>query len=198
MLSMLAVALTFAAAPATPTGVVKAANDEVQVMLKSDAASVEALSQKADLYIDFVELAKRAYGAEWAKLNKKQQDEFARTMRELLRASYAQKALTDGKNGAEVAYLSESTKAGESLVKTTLQVGKDKFPVDYKLYKVDAKTGWKIYDVVTDGVSLVTTYNDQFRKLLGKGGFDGLLTTLKAKRDQLVAQAQPAAADAGN
>ena len=41
------------------------------------------------------------------------------------------------------------------------------------------------YDVVTDEVSLVETYRGQFRKLLAEKGFDGLLSTLKRKRDQL-------------
>jgi phospholipid transport system substrate-binding protein len=69
-------------------------------------------------------------------------------------------------------------------VGTTLTVKKDQVSVDYKLYK-SAKGGWRIYDVVTDEVSLVETYQSQFRKLLADKGFDGLLSTLKSKRAQL-------------
>jgi phospholipid transport system substrate-binding protein len=188
MLTLL-VSLAVAAAPATPMGVVKTANDEVQTILKTEGASVDQLSQKADAYIDFAELAKRALGKEWPKLNKKQQDEFSKTMKELLRVSYAQKALTDGKNGPGVQYVGEKVAGAEASVQTTIQVKKDTFPVEYKLFKPDAKTAWKIYDVVTDGVSLVSTYSDQFRQLLAKKGFDGLLQTIKAKRDQLAANA---------
>ena len=193
----LIVSLTVAAAPtaATPMGVVRTANDEVQTILKAEGASVDQLSQKADIYIDFVELAKRALGKEWPKLNKKQQDEFSTTMKELLRVSYAQKALVDGKNGPGVAYLGEKVTGAEAAVQTTIQIKKDTFPVEYKLFKADAKTPWKIYDVVTDGVSLVSTYADQFRQLLAKKGFDGLLTTIKAKRDQLAANAANPATD---
>jgi phospholipid transport system substrate-binding protein len=188
MLTLL-VSLAVAAAPATPMGVVKTANDEVQTILKTEGASVDQLSQKADAYIDFAELAKRALGKEWPKLNKKQQDEFSKTMKELLRVSYAQKALVDGKNGPGVEYVGEKVTGAEASVQTTIQVKKDTFPVEYKLFKPDAKTSWKIYDVVTDGVSLVSTYSDQFRQLLAKKGFDGLLQTIKAKRDQLAANA---------
>ena len=59
-----------------------------------------ALAARADEFVDFAELAKRAMGAEWAKLNKKQQDDFSQTMKGLLRASYAQKAVNDGRGGA--------------------------------------------------------------------------------------------------
>ena len=196
MLTLL-VSLAVAATPPTPMGVVRAANDEVQTILKTEGASVDQLSQKADLYIDFVELAKRALGKEWPKLNKKQQDEFSKTMRELLRVSYAQKALTDGKGGPAVDYQGEKTTGAEASVLTSIVVKKDTFPVEYKLYKADAKTNWKIYDVVTDGVSLVSTYADQFRQLIAKKGFDGLLQTIKAKRDQLAANAANPATNPG-
>lgn len=197
MLSLL-VSLTVLAAPQTPTGVVRSANDEVQAILKTEGATVDQLSQKADVYIDFVELAKRALGKEWPKLNKKQQDEFSTTMRELLRVSYAQKALVDGKGGPAIAYVGEKLTGAEAIVSTTLQVKKDTFPVEYKLFKADAKAGWKIYDVVTDGVSLVSTYADQFRQLMAKKGFDGLLSTIKAKRDQLAANANAPANGGGS
>ena len=70
-------------------------------------------------------------------------------------------------------------------VTATLVVKDDKFPVTYKLFRADAKGEWKIYDVITDDVSLVSTYSDQFRKLISNKGFDGLLASLKAKKEQL-------------
>lgn len=197
MLTLL-VGLTLASAPQSPTGVVRTANDEVQAILKTEGATVDQLSQKADVYIDFVELAKRALGKEWPKLNKKQQEEFSTTMRELLRVSYAQKALVDGKSGPAIEYKGEKLSGSEAVVQTTLQVKKDTFPVEYKLYKPDAKSAWKIYDVVTDGVSLVSTYADQFRQLMAKKGFDGLLQTIKAKRDQLAQAAASPVSNGGN
>ena len=67
---------------------------------------------------------------------------------------------------------------------TSLTVKKDVIPVDYKLYKTP-KGSWRVYDVITDEVSLVETYRGQFRKLIADQGFDGLLKTLKTKREQL-------------
>jgi len=57
--------------------------------------------------------------------------------------------------------------------------------VEYKLYRAGEKDEWRIYDIITDDVSLLETYQGQFRKLLSEKGFDGLLSTLKAKRAQL-------------
>jgi phospholipid transport system substrate-binding protein len=168
-----------------PMAVVKAADADVQRLLSTNEATVEKLAKAADNYVDFGELAKRALGErEWAKLDKKRQDEFSATMKGLLRASYAQKALGDGQNGAKFDFVSESLEANEATVKSTLVSGPDRFPVTYKLYRSD-KIGWRIYDVVTDDVSLVGTYSDQFRKVIASKGFDGLLVSLKAKKEQL-------------
>ena len=188
------IAIHLAAAPALgPSAVVKDGNAEVRKILDSADASVEKLAARAEEFVDFAELAKRALGKEWNKLNKKQQDEFAQTMKGLLRASYAQRALGDGKGGANTEYGTEKIEGNEAVVSTTLVMKKDRFPVEYRLYRPDGKGAWRIYDVVTDAVSLVATYQDQFRQLIAKKGYDGLLSTLKAKRDQLEKnQASPA------
>jgi phospholipid transport system substrate-binding protein len=180
-------AFALAAAPSTPTDVVKKGNDEVQKILKSESGTVEKLAAKADEFIDFPELAKRALGDEWGKLSKKQQTEFSDTMKGLLRASYAQRAVQEGKGGSDLTYVGEKIDGNEASVSTTVAVKKDKVPVDYKLYRLDAKSPWRIYDVITDDASLVTTYNDQFRQVIAKKGYDGLLTTLKKRREQLEA-----------
>ncbi len=187
-------ALSLAAAPAGPTAVVKDGNAEVRKILDAADASVEKLASRAEAFVDFAELAKRALGKEWVKLNKKQQDEFATTMKGLLRASYAQRAIGDGKGGAATEYGAEKIEGNEAVVNTTLVMKKDRFPVEYRLYRTDGKSPWRIYDVVTDAVSLVATYQDQFRQLIAKKGYDGLLATLKAKRDQLEKNQTAAAA----
>lgn len=167
-----------------PLEVVKSADVEVQKVLKSPEPTVEKLAAKADDYVDFFELAKRALGPEWAKLTKKQREEFSATMKGLLRASYAQRAIADNRGGAaKFEYGDEKVSGDEATVSTTLNSKNDTFPVTYKLFRTGAK--WKIYDVVTDDVSLVATYNDQFRQVIGKKGVQGLLNTLKAKKEQL-------------
>ncbi len=182
-------ALALAASPG-PLSVVKTADTEVQKVLQAPDASTAKLAARADEFVDFVELAKRAMGTEWAKLNKKQQDDFSQTMKGLLRASYAQKAVNDGRgaNGAKVEYGEEKIEGNEAVVNTRLLVKQDVYPVVYKLYRPEAKSTWRIYDVVTDEVSLVSTYSDSFRKVIGQKGFEGLLQTLKDKKESLEKQ----------
>jgi phospholipid transport system substrate-binding protein len=181
------VVLTAVPAGATPMGVVKSADTEIDAILASPAPTAEKLAARADDFIDFVELARRALGREWASLSKRQQDDFSSTMKGVLRASYAQRALSDGRGGAKVEYGEEKVDGNEATVGTTLRLKEDAFPIVYRLFRPNAKVGWKIYDVVTDEVSLVSTYSDQFRQVIAKKGFEGLLKSLKAKREQLEA-----------
>ena len=181
MLASLIAVTLLAAAPA-PLEVVKSGNADVQKAATAQGATVEQLATVVEKFVDFEELAKRALGKTWDTLTPAQQKDFAETMKGLLRASYAQKAIGQGK--AQVKYGKETITGNEATVTTVLTVKKDQLPVDYKLYK-GAKGAWRIYDVITDEVSLVETYQGQFRKLLSDKGFDGLLSTLKAKRAQL-------------
>ncbi|QSQ15562.1 MlaC/ttg2D family ABC transporter substrate-binding protein [Myxococcus landrumensis] len=183
MIASLLAATLLAAAP-TPLTVVKSGNADVQRAANAPGATVESLATVVEKFVDFQELAKRALGDKtWTSLTPAQRKDFSETMTGLLRASYAQKAI--GQAQADVKYGKESVEGTEATVNTTLTLKKDQIPVDYRLYKQTAKSDWRIYDVVTDEVSLVDTYKGQFQKLLGTKGFDGLLSTLKTKRAQL-------------
>ena len=45
--------------------------------------------------------------------------------------------------------------------------------------------GWKVYDVVIDGASLVTTYRGSFNEQIQRGGIDGLVKTLQDRNRAL-------------
>ena len=47
------------------------------------------------------------------------------------------------------------------------------------------ENGWKVYDVVVGGISLVTNYRDQFAQEVRNGGIDGLIATIAAKNKSL-------------
>lgn len=177
-------AVAIAANPA-PLALVKSADAEVNAVLKAADPTVEKLAAKAESFVDFGELAKRAMGKNWDPLNAKQRQDFSDTMKALLRANYAQKAIKEGRGEAKVEYGEEKITGDEATVATTLVVKEDRFTVLYKLFRPNAKGAWRVYDVVTDDVSLVSTYADQFRKQMAQKGFDGLLASLKAKKDQL-------------
>ena len=128
----------------SPLQVLKNGSGELQTLVAKADANADQVAAKADGFIDFGELAKRALGPQWEKLSAKQQTELSSTV----------------------------PFAGERVT------------VEYKLYKArDGK--WRVYDVVTDGASLVDAYADQFRSVIAKKGYDGLIETLKKRQAQL-------------
>jgi phospholipid transport system substrate-binding protein len=182
MFASLVATVLLATAPG-PLDIVKSGNADLQTAAKAPGATVEQLSQVVERFVDFQELSKRALGGTWAKLTPEQRQEVSETMEGLLRASYAQKAISQSKVLAKVQYGEQTLVGKEARVNTTLIVGGDKIPVSYKLHQ--QKGTWRIYDVITEDVSLLDTYKEQFSKLLQEKGFDGLLATLKTKKEQL-------------
>ena len=72
------------------------------------------------------------------------------------------------------------------LVRTeVLQPGSKPVQLDYSLEKLDS--GWRVYDVVVAGISLVTNYRDQFNQEVRNGGVDGLIASVAAKNRSLEA-----------
>ncbi len=57
--------------------------------------------------------------------------------------------------------------------------GQAPVPIDYSMAK--GPSGWKVYDVIVGGVSLVTNYRDEFNEQIKNGGVDNLIRTLTAK-----------------
>lgn len=182
MLIPLLTAVLLTATPG-PLEVVKTGNTDIQKVASAKAATAEQVYRVVERFVDFGELSRRALGDTWNKLNPAQRKDFSSTMEGLLRASYAQKALGQGRT--QVQYGKESIEGNDARVPTTVIVDRDRYPVLYKLYRAEERAGWRIYDVVTDEVSLLETYQEQFRKILSTKGFDGLLATLKAKRAQI-------------
>jgi phospholipid transport system substrate-binding protein len=60
---------------------------------------------------------------------------------------------------------------------------------DYAMRKTEQ--GWKIYDIVVEGVSLVLTYRSEFDGVVRQSGVDGLIKALASKN-------APAAATGGS
>ena len=63
------------------------------------------------------------------------------------------------------------------------QPGTQPISIDYRMGKSDA--GWRIYDVIIGGVSLVTTYRDTFVQEVRQNGIDGLVKMLSDKNRTL-------------
>jgi phospholipid transport system substrate-binding protein len=60
-------------------------------------------------------------------------------------------------------------------------------PIDYNMEKTSS--GWKVYDVVVGGVSLVANYRTEFANIVRDSGIDGLIRNLQSKNRPATSQA---------
>lgn len=190
------VAVTLLAATPGPLEVVKSGYSDVQAVASAPGATVEQLAAAVDRFVDFEELARRALGETWGKITPAKRKDFTRAMRGMLRAFYAQKTL--GLRDAEVEYGEELVVGSGAVVTTLVKVKGTRIPIEYKLYQAQGgkARGWRIYDIVTNKVSLLEDYQGQFQQLLEMQGFDGLLATLKKRQAQVERSAAMEARDA--
>ena len=59
-------------------------------------------------------------------------------------------------------------------------------PVDYRMTKRGDR--WLVYDVSIEGVSLVSSYRTQFNKIIQTSSYNELVSKLKNKQDELLAE----------
>ena len=138
----------------------------------------EKIRNISENMFDYTELSKRTLGQNWSKLNAGQQTEFLGLYKKLLEDAYADKiiAYTDEK----VVFGKETTLSEKTAeVQTTIITKKADIPIHYRV--IQKGSDWKVYDVVIEGVSLVSNYRNQFKEILLNKTPDALLDTLRKK-----------------
>lgn len=127
---------------------------------------------------DYSELSRRTLGPNWNKFNPKQQQEFTNLYKSLLEDAYADKIITY--TDEKVLYSKENPLTEKTFeVQTTIVTKKADIPISYRVIQKSGE--WKVYDVVIEGVSLISNYRNQFREILTNKPPESLLDTLRKK-----------------
>jgi len=174
------------AAELAPDELVRKTVDEVLAVIRTDkdlqAGNNKKILELVDAKVlpnfDFPRMTQLAMGRNWRDASEAQKEALTREFRTLLVRTYSS-SLSQYRNQAiEVKASRLAPGDSDTLVKTMIvQPGGPGVPIDYGMEKTP--TGWKVYDVVIDGVSLVTTYRGSFSDQIRQGGIDGLVKTLK-------------------
>jgi phospholipid transport system substrate-binding protein len=143
----------------------------------------QRLEQVVGDRFDYQEMSRRALGAPWNTLSDKDKQEFVALFKTLLTSSYADKV--EAYSGEGVQYINERTEKDYAEVRTKVLTGKTEIPLDYRLLNKGVE--WRVYDVVVDGVSLVSNYRGQFSKILRSSTYADLVDQLRKKSDKIKA-----------
>lgn len=189
----LTVMLAGTAAAGVPTDQLRGAVDRVLKTLddpglKGEGKVVErrvAVRKIANEIFDFGEIAKRSMARHWQPLSEAQRNEFVGLFADLLERSYISKIETYG--GEKIQYTAERTDGDYATVSTKIITKNGtEVPVDYRMIKRSDR--WLVYDVSIEGVSLVSNYRTQFNKIIQTSSYNELVSKLKNKQDELLAE----------
>ena len=168
-----------------PTEIAKQVIERALEALK-EPGPAEARRQKVkrivDPYFDYQEMAKRSLGPTWGTLSAGQRQEFVQLFAQLLEASYSDKIEKYAQH-VKIDYTGEILDNEYAEVRTVVLRTNDRIPLNYRL--VNEAGSWKVYDVVIEGVSLVSNYRSQFSRIIHESSYAELVRRLKTKVSEL-------------
>ena len=180
--------LAAAAQELGPEDLVKKVTQEVLDAIKSDKQlaagdkrrAIKLAEEKVLPHVDFEEATRLAVGRGWAQATPEQRKKLVTEFRNMLVRTYSN-AIT-AYEGQTMKVIPVRMKPGDTDVTVHNQFirpGGKPVLLDYSMRKTDS--GWKIYDIVVEGVSLVLTYRSEFDAVVKQEGIDGLIKRLAQK-----------------
>ena len=180
-----------AAAQEAPDALAKRVMTEVLDVVKADKSIqsgdqkriFELVDAKVLPYFDFRHMTALAMGREWRAASVEQKEALTAEFKTLLVRSYSN-ALSQYKNQTiDFKPLRAQAADTDVIVRTEVkQPGAKPVAIDYQMEK--QANGWKVYDVMVAGVSLVTNYRETLSQEIKTGGIDSLIKSLRTKNSQ--------------
>jgi len=186
-LAPLAILASPAAAQTGPgTRYLRQRNDEVTRLLRREATTDAARAQRSqevtrilsDL-LDYEELSRRSLGTHWESHTEAQRREFVDLLRQLVERNY--ESNLERVLDFEISYTGETTSADGTVVRTEARSRTERRqpPVEITYTLHLQGSAWRVFDVVTDGVSLVRNYRNQFNRIITESGWDELIHRMR-------------------
>ena len=164
--------------------VVKIVSDKELKKPQNQQKRRSALKKAIGRIFDYREMAKRSMGVHWRSITPAQQNDFVGLFSTLLENSYADKI--ESYHEEKIVYDRESVEGKYAEVNSRIiTLKRDEYGLDYRLLKEGNK--WIIYDVVIEGVSLVSNYRTQFIKIINEQGYEELVKKMKTKSEEITA-----------
>jgi len=168
-----------------PDVLARTTTQEVLTILKQDkdiqGGSLSKVHQLVETKIlpifDFNRMTQLVIGKNWPRATAKQKQDLVTAFRNLMVRTYSNSLMAFNNQTVDFKPLNMSPGDTDVTVRSDIrQPGGQPITIDYSMYQT--AFGWKVYDVVIDGVSLVTNYRSSFSSTIRQSGIDGLIKTL--------------------
>lgn len=136
------------------------------------------IREAIDERFDWEEFSKRSLSIYWRQRTPEEKREFIELYGKLLERTYLDKV--EGYSGEKVFYLRENVEGDYATVDVkVLTPEKVEIPVQYRMKKKHNR--WMVYDIIIEGVSLVNNYRAQFKSIIMRSSYKGLVKKLREK-----------------
>lgn len=179
-----------------PDELVKTVTAEVLEIVRQDKdiqagdprKSTALVQEKVLPHFNFTRMTALAMGRNWRQATPEQRQALVEQFRTLLVRTYSTALSAYRDQTIEYRPLRMKPDDTDATVRSqVIQPGGEPVSIDYSMHKTPH--GWKVYDVIVGGVSLVTTYRDTFNSEVRSVGIDGLIKNLADKNRQLASDA---------
>jgi phospholipid transport system substrate-binding protein len=128
-----------------------------------------------DLF-DFDEMARRVLSRHWTARTAEEQAEFIRLFTDLLERAYIGRI--EAYSGEKIVYQGDIVDGPFATVRSKVITRRNtETPLDYRLHLKDGR--WKVYDILIDHVSFVSTYRSEFTRILQRESYAALIDRLR-------------------
>jgi len=171
-----------------PEELVKKITQDVLDSIKSDKQLAAGDKQKALKlaeekilpHVDFAEATRLAVGRAWSQATPEQKKKLTDEFRRMLVRTYSSAIGTyEGQTMKVLPVRMKPDDTDVTVQNQFIRPGAQPVKIDYSMKK--AEKGWKIYDIVVEGISLVLTYRSEFDAVVKQDGIDGLIKRLAQK-----------------
>jgi len=137
--------------------------------------------------VDFKRMSSWVLGKHWRRATDEQKQQFPAQFRNLILRTYAT-ALSEYTDET-ITYLPLRTSNNKTDVTVRTIIERSSGPgisVAYRMHL--SNTGWKVYDISIEGISLVNNYRRSFSSEIRRHGLDSLINKLAAKNKSLASK----------
>jgi phospholipid transport system substrate-binding protein len=165
----------------TGEDVLRAVNEDESVRNGTPTKLVALIETKIVPHFDMNRMTRLAVGKNWREATPEQRKTLVNEFQTLLVRSYAAAYSAYKQVKVDVKPLKLAGNEDDVTVKTQIILPGGAPPVGVDYAMGATPEGWKVYNVVVDGVSLVTTYRNDFTAQIQASGIDGLIKNLQER-----------------
>jgi phospholipid transport system substrate-binding protein len=150
----------------------------------SRAKLIGVIEAKVLPHFNFAAMTALAMGQNWNKASPEQKKRLTEEFKTLLVRTYASALAAYSEQKFDFRPLrAKATDTDVTVNVRVLQPGTQPVTLDYSMEKT--AHGWKVYDVMVGGVSLVANYRTEFGNTVRASGIDALIRELQKKNSSL-------------